>query len=300
MLRCLVLILICYKPIFNHLTYNGYKLAVLRLDLIHSEISGNKWFKLKYNIDEAKLQKKDTIITFGGAFSNHIAATAVACQIAGLKCVGMIRGDELHSDNPTLNTARMNGMVLQFMSREDYRKKMEDSFLQNIEHQFPNSYIIPEGGDNDLGQKGCVEILTSEADNYDLVYCAFGTGTTFKGIQHSLKPHQYLIGVNVLNYHAETDFENAEVLNEYHFGGYAKHNPSLLEFKHWFETEFQILLDYVYTAKLFYGAFHQMKNQKIDPGKKLLIIHSGGLQGNIGYETRYNLKPMRQVKDAQG
>lgn len=272
----------------------------MRLDLIHPEISGNKWFKLKYNLEEANHQKKDTIITFGGAFSNHIAATAAICKLAGLKCIGMIRGDEAHSDNPTLNAAKETGMQLQFVSREDYRKKTEDAYLRNIQRQYPNSYIIPEGGNNELGQKGCTEILNEMTDPYEIIFCAFGTGTTFKGIQQSLKPHQQLVGINVLKFEAKPEHENTEILNNYHFGGYAKHNAHLLDFKNWFESEFQIPLDYVYTAKLFYAVFDLLKNKKIDVSKKILIIHSGGLQGNIGYENRYNLKPIRQVKDAQG
>lgn len=292
--------LIKYKPIINQINYNGYLLTVLRLDLIHPEISGNKWFKLRYNLEEAKRKKKDTILTFGGAFSNHIAATAAACKLANLKCIGLIRGDETHSDNSTLNTARTKGMQLEFISREDYRKKNEDSFLQNIQAKYPNCYVIPEGGDNELGQKGCTEILAEMTEEFDTIFCALGTGTTFRGIQESLKPHQHLIGVNVLKFEAQTEFKNTDILNNYHFGGYAKHNASLLEFKNWFEVEFNIPLDYVYTAKLFYAVFDLINNQKLNTTKRILIIHSGGLQGNEGYEKRYNLKPMRQVKDAQG
>lgn len=300
MFRCLVLTLIEYYPIIHHFNYNGYNLAVLRLDLLHPEISGNKWFKLKYNLEEATLLKKDTIVTFGGAFSNHIAATAMACNLAKLNSVGIIRGDEAHSDNPTLNEAKKLGMKLRFLSRDDYRRKTDELFLNDLKNQFQNSYIIPEGGDNELGQKGCGEILNEETFEYHHVFCACGTGATFRGIQQSLKPHQFLSGINVLKFEAKVPFQNAEVLNDYHFGGYAKHTVKLLEFKSWLETEFNIPLDYIYTAKLFYAVFELMKNKNLDPAKKILIIHSGGLQGNAGYENRYNLNPNRQVKDAQG
>ncbi len=296
----MVLTLIEYKPIFKHFNYNSYTLSVLRLDLIHPQISGNKWFKLKYNLEEAKRLQKNTIITFGGAFSNHIAATAAACKLENIACIGLIRGDENQSDNSTLNKARELEMQLKFVNREDYKRKTEPEFLEKIQQQYPNSYVIPEGGDNELGQKGCAEILTPETDQFHHVFCACGTGTTFKGIQQSLKSHQQLTGINVLKFEAKSDSNNSEILNNYHFGGYAKHTQQLLEFKEWFEVDFQIPLDYVYTAKLFFTVFDLIKNQKLDPAKKILIIHSGGLQGNEGYEKRYNLKPIRQVKDIHG
>lgn len=296
----MVLILISYKSIINEFTFKDYQFSVLRLDLIHPEISGNKWFKLKYNLEQAKLLNKNTILTFGGAFSNHIAATAVACKLAKLNCIGIIRGDESHSDNPTLNEAKNQGMKLKFLSRGDYQKKTDEYFLKTLENQFQNGYIIPEGGDNEFGQKGCREILTEKTNEYDHLFCACGTGTTFRGIQQSLKPHQYLTGINVLKFESIVHFPNAGIINTCHFGGYAKHNDALLQFKEWFETEFPVPLDYVYTAKLFYAVFDLMKNRNLDPAKKILIIHSGGLQGNEGYERRYNLNPKRQVNDIQG
>lgn len=292
--------MIQYKPIINHLHYNGYSIGVLRLDLIHPEISGNKWFKLKYNLEQAKLEKKDSILTFGGAFSNHIVATAAACKLANLKGIGMIRGEASSANNPTLAIARKYGMDLQFISREEYRKKTDPEFIQLLQQQFPNSYIIPEGGDNELGQKGCTEILTNETHISDIIFCAYGTGTTFKGIAQSLQPHQSLHGINVLNFEAITTQPNTSLINDYHFGSYAKHTAQLLEFKEWFENHFHIPLDYVYTAKLFFGVFDLIKHHKLDKTKEILIIHSGGLQGNQGYENRYNLKPIRQVNDAQG
>lgn len=278
-----------YSPILNHIDYKGYQLAVLRLDLIHPEISGNKWFKLKYNLQQAHAENKNCILTFGGAYSNHIAATAFACNEAGLSCIGIIRGEESSANNPTLSFAKSNGMELQFVSREKYQQKREFNFLENIQQQYPNCYIVPEGGDNDLGQKGCEKILSTETNSFDFVFCAYGTGTTFKGIAKSALPHQQVLGINVLKYEAQNESAFGTILNNYHFGGYAKHTSELLDFKTSFEKAYHIPLDYVYTAKAFYAAFDLINQGKIAKDKKILLIHSGGLQGNKGYEERYKL-----------
>lgn len=292
--------MINYKPIINTIDYNGYQIGVLRLDLIHNEISGNKWFKLKYNLEQAKKVNKSTIITFGGAFSNHIAATAVACKLAELKSIGIIRGEELSASNPTLSFAKQNDMELLFVSRDEYSQKNDGAYVSRLRYMYPDAFIIPEGGDNFLGQKGCEEILTEETNSYHSIFCAYGTGTTYRGISKSLQPHQELKVINVLNFEASAIEPQTSILNSYHFGGYAKHKPELLEFKTWFERTYQIELDYVYTAKLFFAAFDLMKQEKLDKQKQILIIHCGGLQGNKGYEQRYNLNPKRQVNDAQG
>jgi 1-aminocyclopropane-1-carboxylate deaminase len=278
-----------YNPIITPIEYNGYQLGVLRLDEIHPKISGNKWFKLKYNLEQAKVENKKTILTFGGAYSNHIAATAATCKLTGFKSIGVIRGEESSGSNATLTLSKENRMELVFVSRELYKQKNEQTYLQALKAEYPDAYIIPEGGDNALGQKGCEEILSSSTSDYDLIFCAHGTGTTFKGIAKSLLPHQKLTAVNVLKYEATCDLLNVSINNDYHFGGYAKHKKELLEFKSWFETTYHIPLDYVYTAKLMYAVFDLMKQHKLSTDKKILIVHSGGLQGNIGYEERYGL-----------
>jgi len=282
--------MLSYKPIINQIEYNGYRIGILRLDLIDSEISGNKWFKLKYNLQEAQNQHKSSIVTFGGAFSNHIAATAAACCRANIKSIGLIRGESDSSNNPTLFLAQKQGMELHFISRQEYKQKNEVQFLEKIKQHFPNCYIIPEGGDNELGAKGCEEILTTETDSYKTIFCAYGTGTTFSGIAKSLNNNQFLYAVNVLKFDATSNLPQSTILNEYHFGGYAKHTNELLQFKSWFENTYSIPLDYVYTAKSFYAAFDLMKHQKLNTEKHVLIIHCGGLQGNKGYEDRYNLQ----------
>ena len=292
--------MINYSPIINQIDYNGYRIGILRLDLIHPEISGNKWFKLKYNLEQAKKENKNSIITFGGAFSNHIAATAVACKLGGFKSIGIIRGEQTAANNPTLSLAQQNDMELLFVSRDEYSQKNNGAYLQRLRYMYPDAYIIPEGGDNRLGQKGCEEILTTKTSNYKNIFCASGTGTTFKGISKSLLPNQNLTVINVLKFEAETNEPQTTILNNFHFGGYAKHTAELLEFKSWFEETFATPLDYVYTSKLFFAVFDLMKQNMLDKNQEILIIHCGGLQGNIGYENRYNLNPKRQVNDAQG
>jgi 1-aminocyclopropane-1-carboxylate deaminase len=293
-----------YNPIIQKIqsdlfSEKGIEVSVLRLDLIHPRISGNKWFKLKYNLEEAKKQGLDTILTFGGAFSNHIHATAIACQQFGFKSMGVIRGEKESETNSTLSEAKKYGMKLHFISREDYKRKTETDFISGLKSRFGVFYLIPEGGDNVLGEKGCEEILPKEND-FDFVFCACGTGVTFKGIKKSLKYNQKLIGINVLKGEGKMTSENAEILTEYHFGGYAKHTEEFLNFKNKFEKENNIPLDYVYTAKLFFAVNDLISRNKIPNNSKLLIIHSGGLQGNKGYEDRYRLIPNRNVNDAQG
>lgn len=278
-----------YNTIITTIQFQQYQIGVLRLDLIDPDVSGNKWFKLKHNINQAILEHKTSILTFGGAFSNHIAATAKVCQLANLQSIGIIRGEETALTNSTLSVAIKNGMQLHFVTRENYQNKNSPFYLTELQQKHPHAYIVPEGGDNELGEKGCSEILMETTNKFDRVFCAFGTGTTFKGIAQSLKTHQQLTAINVLKFDAGDISMQATVNNNYHFGGYAKHTPQLLEFKTWFETEYHLELDYVYTAKLFYAVFDLMKKETISPLHKLLIIHSGGLQGNEGYKKRYNL-----------
>lgn len=289
-----------YIPIIDHIDYNGYPISILRLDLLHPEVSGNKWFKLKYNLQEAKRQKKNTILTFGGAFSNHIAATAFACKDEGFKSIGIIRGEESSANNPTLSLAKKNGMELRFVSREIYKQKHSEGYLKKLQQEFPDAFIVPEGGDNSLGQQGCKEIIGHLSEKFTTLFCAYGTGTTARGIAGAIRDHQQLIAINVLKYEATSDLPKLHVNNAYHFGGYAKHTQALLEFKTGFEKTYAIELDYVYTAKLMFAVIDMIKKNEIPKTDNILVIHSGGLQGNRGYEERYNLNPSRQVNDAQG
>jgi 1-aminocyclopropane-1-carboxylate deaminase len=308
------------QPIIQTLSSEQpYQVDVLRLDLIDEEISGNKWYKLKYNLAKAIEEKHTTIITFGGAHSNHIAAAAAMIQKAGLQSIGIIRGEE-ELENPTLKKAKENGMRLHFVNREFYKQKNESVFSDYLNQQFGRHYLIPEGGNNTLGLLGCTHILRDEFD-YDYILCACGTGTTFAGLVASCKTTSTVIGINVLKGNNQLPDDvikllkesnklgsisikgNEEVLNNqinnhcitntYCFSGYAAYDHALIRFKTEFEKQYSIPLDYVYTNKLFYAAFDFIKNKKFKPQSKILIIHSGGLQGNLGFESRYQLKLMR-------
>ncbi|MBL7883465.1 MAG: 1-aminocyclopropane-1-carboxylate deaminase/D-cysteine desulfhydrase [Bacteroidia bacterium] len=280
----------------SFLEKKGVKLFVLRTDLNHSEISGNKLYKLKYNIEEAKNQNKNTLLTFGGAFSNHIAATAAAGKIAGMNTIGIIRGDELPQLNPTLRLAKENGMQLYFVSREVYRNKDE---LNNYVHKTFNNncYIIPEGGSNKLGVKGCTKIVEEIKIPFDYICCPCGTGATLSGIVLSLKEQQQAIGFQVLkaehyihnevkHWLAQFDAHksNWQVNEDYHFGGYAKCNDKLKQFTVDFKKQYNIPLDYVYTAKMIYGIFELIKKDFFRPETTIIAIHTGGLQGNNGFQ----------------
>lgn len=287
---------------------NDYHADVLRLDLLHPQYGGNKVFKLKYNLQKANGLP---VLTFGGAHSNHIFATAAYCSEHNIPCIGVIRGEaEMLQQSPTLVFAEEKGMHLYFISREKYRGKSDEDFTDELHRQFGNFYLIPEGGNNTEGIRGCTEILEG-VPFYDVVLCACGTACTYTGILASALPRQIVVGISVLkgentllrevNKHAgdftfapiETfnggEINASTIINDYHFGGYARHTKELLDFKKQFENTYHIPLDYVYTAKLFYAAFDLMKKGAFKPGSRLLIVHSGGQQGNAGYEQRYQI-----------
>ncbi len=282
----------------DYITSKGVELFVYRLDLNHSHISGNKLYKLKYNLAEAKKQNKTTILTFGGAFSNHIAACAAAGKEYGFDTIGIIRGEKVAESNPTLKFAKECGMQLHFVSRELYQNKEElDKY---VEEHFSslNYYSIPEGGSNELGIIGCKEITKNIPIDFDYVCCACGTGSTITGIALSLKEHQHAIGFQVLkgeNYikrevekwlsHFKSSEKKWEINEDFHFGGYAKLKPELLNFMLQFEKENSIQLDYIYTGKIMFGIIELIKTGKFKKGDKIIAIHTGGLQGNKGFEN---------------
>lgn len=282
------------------LTEHQVKLFIKRDDLIHPEVSGNKWRKLKYNIEKAKQEKKDTLLTFGGAYSNHIAATAAAGELLGIKTVGIIRGDELANKplNKTLAKAKEQGMDLYFVSREDYQARYEEWYLADLAMKHHNSLIIPEGGANYYGVAGCADIVSEVDIDFDFITTACGTGTTLAGIITTLKPHQKAIGFSALKgnfmkdsinkalYNYFLDKETVEdlkgqfeVCEDFHFGGYGKTTNELIDFMQQFNTDTSIELDKVYTAKMFYGLRQQIKQGKYN-GKTIVALHTGGLQGN--------------------
>ena len=276
------------------------ELHIRREDLIHPFVSGNKFRKLKYNLIEAKKQHFESILTFGGAYSNHIAATAFAAQENGLRSVGIIRGDELADkmdDNPTLAFAKSCGMVFKFISREAYRNKDEVDFLEELANEFGKFYLLPEGGTNDLAVRGCEEILTPKDAVYDVICTCVGTGGTIAGIINSSFSHQKILGFPALKGgFLQKDIrkfainENWSLIDDYHFGGYGKVSPELIAFMNWFSNEYKILLDPIYTSKMVFGVLDMINKNYFPDNSKILIIHSGGLQGIEGMNKKLKLK----------
>lgn len=271
----------------------GIELYMKRDDLLHPIISGNKFRKLKYNIVEAKRLGFATLLTFGGAFSNHILAVAGAGAEYGFTTIGVIRGEELESkihENPTLVKAQELGMQFYFVSRTAYRDKESLSFIANLQKIFGNFYLLPEGGTNELAIKGCEEILTSEDKQFFThVVSAVGTGGTFSGIINSSNEKQQLIGFSSLkgaflsdvirNFVVKT---NWDINDDYHFGGYGKVTDELIEFLNSFYNQTTIPLDPVYTGKMVFGVLDKIRNGYFPENSKILMIHTGGLQGIKG------------------
>ncbi len=260
-------------------------LDVLRLDKIHPVISGNKWFKLKYHLDNYNAGNYKGLITFGGAWSNHIIATACACYLQKIKCSGIVRGEKPPQLSATLAQAIEYGMKLRFVSREDYKQKTEADFITSPGREFEDYYIIPEGGAGKIGEKGAAEIMDLvAANNYDHIICAVGTGTMFNGIKEVLSAQQESIGIVVLRGWKEHSESKALWFYDYHFGGYAKYTRELLSFMNEFYRQTNIPTDFVYTGKLAFAIYDLIKKDHFKPGTKILMIHSGGLQGNASLQ----------------
>lgn len=274
-------------------------LFLKREDLLHPEVSGNKFRKLKYNLQEAKDQGKRLLLTFGGAFSNHISAVAAAGKITGFNTIGIIRGEELGKDpqrtlreNPTLRFAASQGMQLRFISRDQYRKKDQGDYLEELRNRFGDFYLLPEGGTNALAIKGCQEILSESDRDFDFVCCPVGTGGTISGIINSTGDSQKTLGFPALKggfLSAEiaglTSKTNWELVEDYHFGGYAKISSELILFINEFQQKTNIALDPVYTGKMIFGIFDMMERSAFPENSRILAIHTGGLQGISGMNT---------------
>ena len=284
---------------------NNCQLFIKREDEIHPLVSGNKFRKLKYNLKAAKQNKTKTLLTFGGAFSNHILATAVAGKLQNFKTIGVIRGDELGQDlsktlatNSTLRAAYEHGMKFEFISREKYRDKMSSDFLQKLELKYGDFYTLPEGGTNALAVKGCEEILTSDDNEFDYICSCVGTGGTIAGIINSIEAPQKVIGFPAL----KGDFlikeiqqycrgqKNWQLVSDYHFGGYGKYSDELIHFINRFKEDTTIPLDPIYTGKMMFGVLDMIKKNSFPKGSKILIIHSGGIQGIEGFNHRLKRK----------
>ena len=284
---------------FNHITVDDIsqlfnkeiEVAVLRLDKLHPVVSGNKWFKLKYYIEEAKKENKNHILTFGGAWSNHIVATAAACKMNNLAATGIIRGEEPLQYSSTLLQARELGMKLVFISREEYKaKKIPLELLTD------QSYLINEGGYGELGAKGASTMLNYCDKKFTHYCCAVGTGTMMAGLVNSIPFDKHITGISVMKNNTgleemikgllqikgrDTDHSGTwELVHDYHFGGYAKYSRDLTDFMNTFYEKKGIPSDFVYTGKLFFAISELIRKNYFPVKSKLLVIHSGGLQGN--------------------
>lgn len=263
------------------------EVAVLRLDKIHPLISGNKWFKLKYYLEDVLMQQKTTVATFGGAYSNHILATAAVCKLKDLASIGIIRGEEPAYLSPTLQQAKELGMQLFFISREDYaEKKIPSSIITT-----GDIYWINEGGFGEKGVQGASAITNwFDRFNYTHICCAVGTGAMMAGLISGSLPSQTVIGISVLKNNQQLQEQvtsllppgknNFRLFHDYHFGGYAKHKPGLTSFMNEFYKHTSVPSDFVYTGKLFYAIKDLIEKKYFPRGSKVLMVHSGGLQGN--------------------
>ena len=285
---------------------NNISVYIKREDLIHPFVSGNKFRKLKYNLLQAKKEKANTVLTFGGAYSNHIAAVAFAGKEQHFKTIGVIRGEELATkvqDNPTLKFAQESGMEFLFVTREEYRLKQEEYFISRLKEQFGSFYLIPEGGTNALAIQGCSEILTEEDAQFDFVCCAVGTGGTISGIIDSTLPHQKVLGFPALKGEFLKDEictfvknKNWELVHDYHFGGYGKVNQELVAFINHFYSENKIPLDPIYTGKMVFGILDLIQKNYFREHSKILLIHTGGLQGVAGMNKKLKNKKLPIIK----
>ncbi len=273
----------------------GVRLLIKREDMNHVEVSGNKWWKLKYNLEEAVRSKTKALLSFGGHYSNHIHAVAGAASILGMQSVGIIRGEEVQPLNATLAYARSRGMTLHYVSREAYRLKSNEEFAQQLLERFGACYVLPEGGTNALAVKGCCEFgekLAREV-KFDIMALPVGTGGTLAGIIGGLQKGHQVIGFSVLKGGAFLEEEVRRWIDpsnsaspawrietRYHFGGYARITEELKRFMDMQWTTHQLPLDHVYTAKALYGLFDMIQSGEIARGSTVLMIHTGGLQGN--------------------
>ena len=281
------------------LVEKGLRLLIKRDDLNHPIISGNKLRKLKYNLAEAKAQKHHTLLTFGGAFSNHIYAVAGAGKAFGFKTIGIIRGEAQAPLNPTLAFAKACGMQFHYMDRTTYRNKTSPQVQSQLKKQFGLYYMLPEGGTNELAIKGCEEVIHEVDTAFDVLCCPVGTGGTLSGLIIGLKGDKKVIGFSslkgsflenevseLLKGYGQKKLTNWQIQNDYHFGGYAKVKPVLTDFINNFEKVCQIPLEPIYTGKMFYGIFDLIEKDYFPKGTTILALHTGGLQGNAGFDFR--------------
>lgn len=280
---------------------SGIELCMKREDLVDQYISGNKFRKLKYNLMEARIQGYDTLLSFGGAYSNHIHALAYAGLINNFKTIGIIRGEMTLPLNPTLMDARTFGMKLIYVSRANYRDKEHPAYMEKLIKDFGKFYLVPEGGSNANAVRGCTEIINESVLEFDHLCCAVGTGGTLAGIIAGMNNNKNILGFPVLKNggflrdtitqlltdYTTKCFDNWDLMLNYHFGGYAKFDQSLVSFINQFKNLHNIPLDPVYTGKLMYGIYDIVEKGFFRKGDRILAIHTGGLQGIAGFNQRH-------------
>lgn len=280
-------------------TEKGVQVLLKRDDLIHPRIQGNKWRKLKYNLLEARLAKQNTLLTFGGPYSNHIYATAAAARMFHFRSIGIIRGEEPEFKSPTLQFAAEQGMELYYMDRESYRQKDDPDNIESLKVQIGDFYHIPEGGTNLLALEGAGEIVEELDFPFDYITTAVGTGGTMAGIVAHLKGEKEVIGfsslkgtdtlttqvMDLVNAYSKFPYGNFTLNFDYHFGGYAKVKPELIEFIKQFYARHGIKLEPVYTGKMMYGLYDLIQKDYFPRGSVIVAVHTGGLQGLSGFES---------------
>ncbi|REE00409.1 1-aminocyclopropane-1-carboxylate deaminase/D-cysteine desulfhydrase [Marinoscillum furvescens] len=284
-------------PLFNQ---KGVEVWVKREDLIHPEIMGNKWRKLKYNLQHYHHHDYSGLVTFGGAYSNHIAATAAACHEQNIPCIGIIRGEELNSNsNPTLRFAHQKGMQLEFVNRSLFRQYRDG---ESLPAQLANYYRVPEGGTNALALAGCKEMLTELDETFDYIACPIGTAGTFAGILSGVSPHTTLLGFSSLKgdfIHQQVrdilatygiENQSYRIFDNYHFGGYAKTSAALISFINRTKQETGLQLEPIYTGKMFFAVWDLIAKGYFKAGSKIMLVHTGGLQGIAGFLEKHKKK----------
>ncbi len=275
-------------------------LFIKREDLNHPLISGNKWHKLKYNLQEAQKLGKNTLLTFGGAYSNHIYAVAAAGKIFNFKTIGVIRGEEHLPLNPTISFARDSGMQIYYLDRSSYRKKNSAEIINQLKNNFGDFYLLPEGGTNELAVKGCSDIVNKIEIDFDYICCPCGTGGTLAGLISGLNGKKFALGFavlkgasflkeNVATLIQSTNvnvFHNWDINLDYHFGGYAKVDERLLDFVHKFSARTNIPIEPIYTGKMLFGIYDLVTKDFFNKESRIIAIHTGGLQGLKGLAER--------------
>jgi 1-aminocyclopropane-1-carboxylate deaminase len=273
----------------DSLVARGVRLYLKRDDLIHPELPGNKWRKLKYNLEAAVGLEHRTLLTFGGAYSNHIRATATAGSFYGLATIGVIRGERHEPLNPSLAYAASQGMTLTYLDRESYRRKHSAELVEALHRQFGDFYLVPEGGTNELGARGCTEIPQEIDVDFDVICCACGTGGTLAGIAAGLRAGQRAVGFSVLKGAHSLDREVGElqrrafgansgnwtIQHDFHFGGFARRTPDLEAFIASFEDQHALRLEWVYVAKMMSGVFRLVDAGAFPPGTSIVAVVTG-------------------------